>query len=125
MLKTTPIKTSHLCKIDIDKELGTYSAPPITKPISKYNLFIKGPIPFEWLRRANSLGGTTGAIAVGLWFYAGLTKCTQFKIDGKLDLLAGVTRHTRQAALARMERAGLISIERLTGAFPLIKIHAR
>lgn len=35
-------------------------------------LFIKGPIPLAWLQKANALGGSTGTVAAGLWFYAGL-----------------------------------------------------
>jgi hypothetical protein len=40
-------------------------------------LFIKGPIPLAWLQKANALGGSTGTVAAGLWFYAidVLTNC--------------------------------------------------
>lgn len=85
-------------------------------------LFIKGPIPLGWLQSANRQGGSTGIVAVSLWFYAGLNKSTQFKIDGKLDRLAGVTRQTRQHALEKLERAGLIRITAKLGAYPVVEI---
>ena len=44
-------------------------------------LFLKGPIPFRWLQIANSLGGSTGIVATGLWFYVGINGSKHFKID--------------------------------------------
>lgn len=101
-----------------------------TRPAAKFSrtarkLFIKGPIPLGWIQRANHLGGSTGAVALGLWFYAGINKSSRFKIDGKLDRLTGVTRQTRQQALEKLERAGLIKLFSRPGAYPDIEICAQ
>lgn len=99
------------------------SAVPIvtlTKPTTR--LFIKGPIPLGWLQSANHLGGSTGIVAVSLWFYAGLSKSMKFKIDGKFDRLTGITRQTRQQSLERLQRAGLVKLSCKSGAYPEVEI---
>jgi hypothetical protein len=85
-------------------------------------LFIKGPIPFEWLRKANALGGSTGAVASGLWFYAGLSGSKRFKIDSRLDLLCGLTRQTRNHILQRLHYSQLIVLTPKHGAYPTVEI---
>ena len=87
-------------------------------------LFIKGPIPFEWLRKANALGGSTGAVASGLWFYAGLCGRKRFKIDSRLDLLCGLTRQTRNHILQRLHYSQLIVLTPKHGAYPTVEILA-
>jgi hypothetical protein len=125
--KPLPIPKFSLADIDLDKELGRYpqeSKPTsITKPPSKTSkLFLKGPIPFDWLQKANSLGGSTGIVATGLWFYAGINSSKSFKVDGKLDQFTGITRQTRQHALQKLEFAGLIKLTNLHGSYPYIEI---
>jgi hypothetical protein len=113
-------------KIDLDKELGIYIPSPkperIPTLLRTSKLFLKGPIPFDWLKVANSLGGSTGIIATGLWLYVGLTNSKRFKIDSKLDQFAGVTRQTRQNALQKLQQAGLVQIIQSHGAYPFIEV---
>ena len=85
-------------------------------------LFIKGPIPFSWLQKANQLGGSTGAVATALWFYVGIHKGRRFRIDQRLDQLCGLTRQTRSAVLARLEAHGLIVVHPKRGAYPTIEV---
>ena len=85
-------------------------------------LFIKGPIPFEWLMSANQISKSAGLIGIGLWFYVGLYKKYQFKIDGKLDKLTGISRQTRQIALSKLHKAGLIELNKYPGAYPHVKV---
>jgi hypothetical protein len=87
-----------------------------------HRLFIKGPIPFDWLRKANALGGSAGAVASGLWFYAGLNASKRFKIDGRLDQLCGLTRQTRHHILQRLHYARLIVLTPKHGAYPTVEI---
>jgi len=90
---------------------------------SKYSkLFLKGPIPFGWLQTANSLGGSTGIVATGLWFYVGICKSRYFKLDSKLDQFTGVTRQTRQQALNKLKVAGLIHVTNPEGSYPYVEI---
>ena len=60
-----------LSEIDLDKELDIVPSfvPAQSQPKApqRQRLFIKGPIPFDWLRQANAMGGSTGLVAVALW----------------------------------------------------------
>ena len=107
-------------------ELLGICTPPLQviakKPIRPSKLFIKGPIPFEWLSRANALGGSTGIVATGLWLYVGLNGSKYFKVDSKLDQFAGVTRQTRQHALHKLQGAGLIKLKEHHGAYPFVEV---
>ena len=122
-------KPFSLKDIDLDKELGIATdsnispdpLPPVPKP-RPYRLFIKGPIPFDWLQKANVIGGSTGIVAVALWFYAGLHGSKRFKIDSRLDGLCCLTRQTRDHILKRLECRGLIKLFTRRGAYPTVEI---
>ncbi len=125
-MNTLPKTNSANIRIDLDKELGIYTPPPKPERIPillrSSRLFLKGPIPFDWLKVANSLGGSTGIVATGLWLYVGLNNSKRFKIDSKLDQFAGVTRQTRQNALQKLQQAGLVRISQPHGAYPFIEV---
>ncbi len=124
---TQPKKFS-LSHIDLDKELGISKPSAPTKPKPKPalkrqpGLFIKGPIPLDWMKRANNLGGSTGLVATMLWFYAGLTGSKTIKLDSKIDDVTGLTRQTRQLILKRLEIHGLIKLFPQHGGYPRVTI---
>ena len=116
-----------IANIDCDAESGGNKPKPRSSQVSiktkqASRLFLKGPIPFDWLQKANSLGGSTGIVATGLWFYVGLSGSKSFKIDSKLDRFTGVSRQTRQSALQKLEAAGLIKHWNHHGRYPLIEV---
>lgn len=116
-------KSFSLKDIDIDKALGI-SPPNKPTAITKRQpgLFIKGPIPLEWLKKANNLGGSAGLVAVMLWFYAGITCSKTIKLDSKIDDVTGLTRQTRQDILKRLEWHGLIRLFPQRGGYPRVTI---
>jgi hypothetical protein len=124
---TQPKKFS-LSHIDLDKELGISKPDAPTKPKPKPalkrqpSLFIKGPIPLDWMKRANNLGGSTGIVATMLWFYVGLTGSKTIKLDSKIDDVTGLTRQTRQLILKRLEIHGLIKLFPQHGGYPRVTI---
>lgn len=123
----TPFKKyPPISSIGLDKDLRIYTSPPnpipATIPQRPSKLFIKGPIPFNWLKKANALGGSTGIVATGLWLYVGLNNSKRFKVDSKLDQFAGVTRQTRQNALQRLQYAGLVELSQHHGAYPFVEV---
>ena len=125
--KPLPTPKFSIADIELDKELGLYTEElkpsSVPKPQSKTTrLFLKGPIPFTWLQKANSLGGSTGIVATGLWFYVGINSSKYFKVDSKLDKFTGVTRQTRQHALQKLEIAGLVKISNPKGSYPYVEI---
>lgn len=124
-----PTKPLSLKDLDLDKELGIVTesnlSPNPVRPAPKlrpYRLFIKGPIPFDWLQRANGIGGSTGIVAVALWFYSGLHSSKRFRIDSRLDALCCLTRQTRDHILKRLEYRGLVKLFPKRGAYPTVEI---
>lgn len=122
-------KAFSLADIDLDKELGICAQPgqqpksPAARVTNRsQKLFIKGPIPFDWLQRANAIGGSTGIVAVALWFYAGLSGNKHFKVDSRLDQLCGLTRQTRDHILQRLGYRGLIRLSKRRGSYPTVEI---
>ena len=126
-MNTLNTKWPSIRDIDLDKELGIVTPTSQPRPslaLRTSKLFIKGPIPFNWLQNANALGGSTGIVAMGLWFYVGLHQSKHFKIDSKLDAFTGITRQSRQHALDRLQYAGLIWYQNHHGAYPTVEVIA-
>jgi hypothetical protein len=116
-------KSFSLRDIDLDKELGICTPnKPNPLPKRQPGLFIKGPIPLDWLKKANNLGGSTGLVAVMLWFYAGIACSKTIKLDSKIDDVTGLTRQTRQGILKRLEWHGLIKLFPQRGGYPRVTI---
>ncbi len=85
-------------------------------------LFLRGPIPMDWLSKASDLPGKTLHLAMALWWLNGMSKGEAFKLTGKaLDLLH-VSRDAMRDGLNRLEQHGLIRVERKTGQRPVITI---
>jgi hypothetical protein len=118
-------KKFSLADIDLDKELGIYPAPTpasVLKPTKQPGLFIKGPVPLDWIKSANNIGGSAGLVATMLWFYVGLTGSKTIKLDSKLDDITGLSRQTRQSILKKLERHGLIKVIPRHGAYPTVRV---
>lgn len=90
----------------------------------KRALFLRGPISMEWLGRAAQLPGKTLHVAVALQWLRGMTGDKPFKLTQKaLDRL-WVSRDAASDGLSRLEREGLIRVERKAGQRPTIWILA-
>ena len=86
--------------------------------------FLKGPIPERWLAQAARLPGKTFVVAINLWLLAGIKKKSTVKLSQKLLRSWGVDRFACYRALAALESANLISVERHHGGTPTITILA-
>ena len=119
-IEPKPFSLKH---IDLDNDLGINTLNE-TKPALKKQpgLFIKGPIPLDWLKKANNLGGSTGLVATMLWFYAGIACSKTIKLDSKIDDVTGLTRQTRQGILKNLEWHGLIKLFPQRGGYPRVTI---
>jgi len=84
--------------------------------------FIKGPLPLDWISTANALPGKAGAVGLALWFLVGLTASRTVKLTGEILRIASCERKALYAALATLEAARLISVERRRGARPIVTI---
>ena len=75
-----------------------------------------------WLNVAAKLPGKTLNVGLAIWWLAGMSKTTSFKITGKaLDQL-GVSRDAASDALKRLEEHGLILVKRSPGQRPAVRI---
>ena len=88
----------------------------------KKELFLRGPIPLEWLAEAAALPGKTLNVAIALWWIYGMTKDKPFQLTQRaLDYL-NVKRGATDLGLARLEEAGLIQVDRKPGRRPTVTI---
>jgi hypothetical protein len=86
--------------------------------------FIRGPIPLAWLARAARLPGKTLAVALLIWFLAGLHKDWTVKWEPSKAELFGVSRHAAYRAHGALAEVGLIKIKKQRGKSPMITILA-
>ena len=112
-------------KEKVDEQVETLVFDPITRsylPQKRKNKFIKGPISYKWMFRANQLSGKAGAVGLGLWYLAGLKGSTSIKLTGEVEDLAGCERRAVTNALAQLEEEGLITVIRHKGARPHVTL---
>jgi hypothetical protein len=103
-------------RVRYDSSTGKHIDAPMSAP------FLKGPIPMAWLNVAAKLPGKTLNVGLAIWWLAGMSKTTSFKITGKaLDQL-GVSRDAASDALKRLEEHGLILVKRSPGQRPKVQI---
>jgi len=76
--------------------------------VSPVRKFIKGPLPFDWISRANALPGKTGPVGVALWFLVGVQGSRKVKVTREVEQLAGCGRKAVSSALRALVNAGLV-----------------
>jgi hypothetical protein len=87
--------------------------------------FLKGPVPWRWLTQAARQPGQALAVALAVWYRAGLEKAGQVTLSlSSLSPKMGVSRDAARRGLAALEAAGLIAVERYVGRKPVITILA-
>ena len=109
--RSIPVK-----RVRHDSSTGQYIDAPMSVP------FLKGPIPMAWLNAAAKLPGKTLNVGIAIWWLAGMSKTTAFKLTRKaLDQL-GVSRDATSDGLKRLEDNGLILVKRSPGQRPTVQI---
>ena len=84
--------------------------------------FIRGPISFEWMQKANDLPGKAGAVGLALWFLKGVKRSSTFAVTAEAEALAKCSRQAFARGLAALAVAGLISVQPKQGGRPTITI---
>jgi DNA-binding transcriptional ArsR family regulator len=74
--------------------------------------FISGPIHVTWLIQASRLGVKTLLVGLVLWHLRGLRRADTFTVSNLMTREWGVEPDAKQRALRKLEKAGLITIER-------------
>lgn len=84
--------------------------------------FIKGPIPLDWISRANALPGKAGAVGLALWFLVGVQCSKTVKLTGEVERIAGCGRKALYAALPNLVEAGLIVVTPKPGGRSYVEV---
>lgn len=82
-------------------------------------MFLKGPIPWQWLRQASRLPGEALWVGLSAWREAGCRKARVVPLN--LSRL-GVPRRTAQRALQTLQQAGLVAVEHRHGRPALVTL---
>lgn len=87
--------------------------------------FLRGPIPMAWLNAAARASGAGAGIKVALvlWFLSGVKRQARtFKLEPGALRRIGVDRHAGYRGLQRLEKAGLVSVQRRAGQAPTVTL---
>src|SRR5262249_31070993 len=84
--------------------------------------FLKGPVPLPWLRIACRLPGRALQAALCIRYVEGLTSSSVIKPSGKQRSCFALSRRGWYEALRRLEKAGLILVERKPGCSSQITV---
>jgi DNA-binding transcriptional ArsR family regulator len=79
-------------------------------PVTKR--FIAGPIPVSWVCQAGRLGVKTLLVGLALWHIKGLRKMNTLLVSNLMLEAWGIQPDAKSRALRKLERAGLITVER-------------
>ncbi len=95
------------------------------KPTRQRDLFIKGPIPMEWISSAANLPGKSIQVALAFFWLAGMKQQQKVKITRQALELFNVSDDAYRDALPRLEAAGLIRVSPAPGQRALVEIVRR
>lgn len=115
---TTQDMKIPVTRLQLDKRSGVLTEAPLKE------LFLRGPIPMEWLSKAANLTGKTFHLAIVLWWLKGMAKTQPFKLTRKALGLIHISRDAASDGLNRLEEHGLVAVERKAGQRPAITILA-
>jgi hypothetical protein len=116
-------RTRHLLW---DRHSGTYltngdtleiepTIAPKRKGKKPTNLFLKGPIPWEWIIRASALPGKALIVGLCLWRMKGATGKDTIRLSNRELAPFGIDRAAKSRAIAALEEAALIEVTRNCG----------
>ena len=97
-------------------KFSTSKAPP--------KRFLKGPIPWDWVEIASKLPGKALALGMLLWREAGMDGIVPVTITTAKAEPLGIDRSAKSRAIADLERAGLVRVERRPRQNPLVSLIA-
>lgn len=84
--------------------------------------FLWGPLPLTWFTAAARLPGRALAVGMVLWWLAGIKKNRTVKWEPSAAEPWGVNYQAFNRGLDRLERAGLVAVDRRRGRCPVVTI---
>ncbi len=92
--------------------------PPSTK-----GLFLKGPIPVNWLAHAQKCGHSALVVGLELWLLSGMRKSKVVDLNlSRLRFSVVRARQSNQGGLRKLEEAGLVRVTRRPGRRSRVEI---
>jgi hypothetical protein len=85
-------------------------------------LFLKGPVPLDWISAAAKLPGKALAVGIALWWLEGMAKGGGVKVTQTALNALNVSRDACYDGLKRLEEAKLITVIREPGKRPYVRI---
>ena len=85
--------------------------------------FIAGPIDVAWVCQARHLGVTALLVGLALWHLKGLRKADTFILSNLMLQEWGVQPDAKWRALRKLERAGLIKVDRRGRRSPQVTLY--
>ncbi len=113
---STPDADIPTKRFRLNAATGKFTASP------EKQLFLKGPIPLEWLSKASTLPGKTLNVALALQWLDGMADGKPFKLTRMALKTMSVRRDAATDGLVRLEKAGLIQVEQRPGQRPIVSI---
>jgi DNA-binding MarR family transcriptional regulator len=108
--------------------LGPSVAPKRSDGIPRHGAgqrFLKGPIPWDWLRQAGELPGKALHVGICIWLEVGMKRSANVKVSlSKVGREMGCDRTTASRGLQHLETAGLINVDRHPGRCPRVRVIA-
>jgi hypothetical protein len=86
------------------------------------NLFVKGPIPLDWLTEVTLLPGKCLNVAMAIQWLSGMSSGRPVKLTKRAETSFNVSSDTSRECLKRLESAGLIQLTRSPGKRTLIQV---
>ena len=111
-----------------DSRLGRpldFAALPKSRRLPRHSRgqkFLWGPIPWSWIEAAMRLPGRSSDVGIILWQVAGMRKNRIVRFEHKAARSVGIERRAVSRALASLENAGLVEVERKPGRCPVVTL---
>jgi DNA-binding MarR family transcriptional regulator len=86
------------------------------------NKFIAGPIDVSWVCQASRHGVTALLVGLALWHLKGLRRSHSFELSNLMVREWGIQPDAKARALRKLEKAGLITIERRRKRSPRVTL---
>src|SRR4051794_31906212 len=103
--------------------IGTIATPKRPPRHRKGELFLKGPIPWDWWSTACRLAGQALQVASALRYRAGRAGTEGIHLGlADLEPVMGVHRNSARRGLRALEDAGLVCVSRRSGSKPVVSL---
>src|SRR3954453_14939494 len=105
------------------RPLGSYGPEGRARAAKREAQFIKGPLPLGWVAKAARAGHPLALpVLLALKYKTDTLRQPWVKPPAAVLHLLGVDKDARSRAIAALERAGLIQVQRRRGGPPLVRL---